>query len=428
MPRFRIGDERIGARVTSTGIRVSSRSRSNGSLVGSLALRTLYSLGAIFGCYLEGRAQQVPTMTTADPPLFHSSHSPDPQVSTIGDLTEGLFVSPNQFVFVDLTSCQVIVVRISDGVAVYAGREGDGPGEFRLPRLVGRFGNSGVIVWDQIHRRLAHVTTDGSVAPGPAVDRSILTHWLVGVVAAFPDGRFVIRDTRRPPISHFGVHRSPGRYRDTVQYKSVGPGGQSPRVVAQMLGDESYYERSGSRSRTQGVMFGHLLLEAPVGQHLAIAQTDRGRVILVDDTGDTVSEIPLPPGERLSGQHVAIERERMRDLEEDRARRWIGSGLSRGTTTPFHFRNLPAGDIARPVDRVLGDLNGRVWLRTVRPGEDREHWSVWEPARPKLAFTVVLRKGETLLDAAAGRVLLHTKDQHDVEYVLVRRIRQGTGG
>lgn len=390
----------------------------------SLACGTIAAVSAILGHHQSLAADQALRVSTADPPFFHSAHSSDSRVATIGDLADGLFVSADRFAFVDLASSQWIIVSIPEGAVLSAGRRGDGPGEFRHPVLVGRLPDIGVIVWDEVHRRLTNVTLDGSVTPGSAVDDALLTHWRVRVVASYPDGRFVIRDTRRPPISHFGLQeRRPGRYRDTVQYKSVASN-QSPRVIAEVLGSEMYYERAGSRSATTGVIFGAQLLEAGVGQYLAIAQTDLGKAVVIDGNGATIAEMLLPPGPEVSEEQIGAERRRRHDLSNDRARSRAGLGFP-GSTTPFEFRNLPASRVARPIDRIIGDLDGRLWMRTVRPGEDREHWQVWDIASAKVEFTVVLRRAEELLDAAGSLVLVSSKDAFDVDYLLVREIRQG---
>ena len=61
-------------------------------------------------------------------------------------------------------------------------------------------------------------------------------------------------------------------------------------------------------------------------------------------------------------------------------------------------------------------------MRLVRPGDEREHWQVWELAGPELAFTLTLSEGEALLDAAGERVLVTTTGEFDEAHLLVKEM------
>ena len=54
-----------------------------------------------------------------------------------------------------------------------------------------------------------------------------------------------------------------------------------------------------------------------------------------------------------------------------------------------------------------------------------EQWLVWDISGPRLLFAVVLGPGDLFLDAAGNRVLLRTRDEFDVDYVVVRGIESG---
>ena len=86
------------------------------------------------------------------------------------------------------------------------------------------------------------------------------------------------------------------------------------------------------------------------------------------------------------------------------------------------FRNLPANDVAPAINHMPGDLDGRLWLRIFRPGEEAEYWQVWNIGGPNLEFTLTLPQGEELLDATGNRVLVRTRDEFDVEYLVLREI------
>ncbi len=193
------------------------------------------------------------------------------------------------------------------------------------------------------------------------------------------------------------------------------------------LSSERYSSVSpnGSRS-TVNLIFGHLLLQAQVGQHLAVAQTDLGAVRLFDHSGNVTSEIPLPPGMAVSRER--IEAERSRRLAANEA---VATRMTEGSTGSFdfgnlwqnradHIRTVPANSVAPPIDRMMGDLDGRLWMRIFRPGNTSECWQVWEVSDPALMFTLTLAEGERLLDAAGNRVLIRSKDEFEVDYLLVK--------
>ena len=91
-------------------------------------------------------------------------------------------------------------------------------------------------------------------------------------------------------------------------------------------------------------------------------------------------------------------------------------------TRSDHVRTVPANEVAPPIDRLKGDLDGRLWMRLVRPEGGRERWQVWELAGPELAFTLTLSEGEALLDAAGDRVLVATTGEFDEARLLVKEM------
>ena len=368
-------------------------------------------------------AQEAPELYTADTPLYHSSTSSDERVSQIGRLYAARLLSPDRFVFVDLSLNWLVFVNASDGGVVTAGREGEGPHEFKLPILVGRSRDGGVVVWDAVHRRFALVNADGTFAEPPVYERSAFALVTTRVVARYADGTVVIADDAFP-IGLPGEQPPPGPFRNTVQYQTLAPN-EPARSIAQFLDTELYYEKQGSRGRSRSIIFAHRLHDAQVGQHLAVAQTDLGKVHVLDLSGATVAEVPLPPAIPMSEDRILAVRKGIEERATPGARRRRQSGvpeLLSGSGGPFLFRDLPANNVAPAINHMKGDLDGRLWLRLFRPDEEAEYWQVWDIDGPNLEFTLTLPEGEELLDAAGDRVLLRTRDEFDVEYLVLREI------
>ena len=363
-------------------------------------------------------AQGVPELHTAATPLFHSSASSDDRVSRIGWVERAMLLSPHRFVFLDHSDARLVFVDTTDGHVISAGREGDGPLEFRIPVLTGRPVDGELVVWDRSHGRVTLVSTDGVIREAPGYDRSAFAGLATRVAGSFADGALVITDDAWPIGRPWEQRRQPGPFRDTVRFQVLVPD-QTASSFAEYRGPESYYEVQGSRRGTRSIIHAHQLYDAQVGDHFAVAQTDLGVVHVLDLSGATVAEIPLPPAVGMSMDQIAAARKRIEGEAKERAE---NRDQMFPMMKPFVFENLPANNVAPAINHMLGDLDGRLWLRIFRPGEEAEHWQVWEIDGPNLKFTLTLREGEELLDAAGDRVLVRTKDEFDVHYLVVRRI------
>lgn len=405
---------------------------------------------------LDALPQDTPERRPAETAIFSSAGHPDGRVSEIGRLGTGMFLNPSRFVFVDTTVPHLVFVDIENGEVTTAGRDGQGPGEFRRATLLSRDGDGTVFVWDSRNQRLSlvDVVEGQGVVTQAEYDESLFKSGgplaMLGFgnrpVAAYPDGTLIVREDPSPSGDLFGMpRRDPGPYRDTVSY-NVAAVGEESRLLAEMLGTESF--SSGSRGGSQCTgpwIFGHELLQRQVGEHLAVAQTDLGSVRVFDRSGAVVAEVPLPPGKRASESHIEAARERRIASSERLAGSFAGMAgriaeeQGREVIRPRGLEDsadrmgdLPANEVAPPIDRMRGDMDGRLWLRLFDPGNTgvdpdsvSERWLVWDISGPRLLFAVTLAPGDLFLDAAGNRVLLRTRDEFDVDYAVVREIESG---
>jgi len=72
-------------------------------------------------------------------------------------------------------------------------------------------------------------------------------------------------------------------------------------------------------------------------------------------------------------------------------------------------------------------LDGRLWLRLFHPDGEIEQWQVWDVSAQEMLFTLALPVGEQVLDAVGDRVLVRTKDEFGVDYLLVREMVEANG-
>ena len=402
---------------------------------------------------LNALPQEAPERRPAETAIFNSAGHSDSRLSEIGRLGTAMFLEPGRFVFVDTTVPNLVFVDIANGEVVSAGREGEGPGDFRRAALLSRNGDGTVFVWDSRNQRISKVgVVDGQgVVTQAEYDESLFKSGgpltILGFgnrpVAAYPDGTLIVRDNPSPSGDMFGMpRRDPGPYRDTVPYRVAAPGGET-RLLAEMLGTQSFSSVSRGGSQNTGPwIFGHELLQRQVGEHLAVAQTDLGSVRVFDRSGAVVAEIPLPPGRRASESQIEAARERRIASSERTAGIFAEmagriaqeqgrevSGIRGPEDSADRMGDLPANEVAPPIDRMLGDMDGRLWLRLFDPANGdlddsvvSEEWLVWDISGPRLVFKVTLASGQDLLDAVGDRVLLRTRDEFDVDYVVVREI------
>ena len=386
----------------------------------------------------NSQTQTGPELHLADSPIFFSARHPDSKVSQIGRLAGAMYVGANRIVFVDGASQQLVFVDIANNSVAWAGRKGEGPQEFKSVRLLTRTADGGVVVWDDEHRRMHLVgvmNEEWIVADLPGYDKSVLRGGLLmQPVARYADGSLVFQGTDLPSANVFELAspREPGRFRDTIQYW-VSLLGQPLTLMFETLGKEMFSSVSRNKtmsSTTLDIIFGHTVLHAQVADQLAIAQTDMPSVRVFDSHGVEVAVIPMPKGVAVSEEQVNAVRQNRISANDDlvvRMRRDQGDGFdfaSGWAMRSDHIRAVPANDVAPPIDLMRGDFDGRLWLRLFRPGDMQERWQVWDLTgpRPSLAFTLVLSETEAFLDAAGDRVLVRSRDQFDVDYLVVKEI------
>ncbi|MXW17245.1 MAG: hypothetical protein F4139_03130 [Gemmatimonadetes bacterium] len=373
----------------------------------------------------------------AEIPLFHSAGHADQRVSVIGSLSGAMFLGIDQVVFVDRLSQQLVFLNTDSGAVASAGRRGDGPQEFKSVRLLARAADGSVAVWDPIRHRMnlvGIVNGKGVIGEVPGVDKSALRSRGIGMtepIARYEDGTVVYEGRELPSTPMFSPNtREPGHYRNTFSYWLAVPG-EPLRLLFEGLGSELFNSAAGSGSATQDVIFGHSLLHTQVGEFVAVSQTDLGSVLVFDRSGGVMAEVPLEPGTAVTQEDIDAVRERRLATNADQTRQ-IREQMQ-GQDFPVdiaslwakrrdNIRTTPANETAPPIDRMQGDLDGRLWLRLFRPGETGQRWQVWELGGPRLVFTLVLPEGEAFLDATGDRVLLRARDEFDVDYLVIKGI------
>ena len=358
----------------------------------------------------QGQEEPIPPlMHVGEADVFDSSEHPNSSVSQIGGLATAFFVDEHRLVIGDRLNAELHLVDLQDGSVRSVGRHGDGPGEFRLLTEMLRTPD-GFATWDVALARITWFSGAGDVMDTWAYNRLWFKKPVATPVAMLADGLVIFRDGEEP------TNRL-GRYREEIRYVAVARDG-IVGAIADARGPEYWMHANGF----QPVMLGHILLEAQIGDQIAIAQTDLSAIKIVDGHGATNAELPMAQGRMASAKQIEMLRERARERLRRRVAR-PSAGLLRESARANleNVDDVPANETTPPIDHLIVDRDGRLWLRSyAMPDDEDVRWEAWNPTDMSAPeFVVSFQSTSELLDASGAHVLLHERDSMGVDRVFV---------
>ena len=264
-----------------------------------------------------------------------------------------------------------VVIRTSDS-AYAVGREGDGPGEFRLPLSLSPNIAGGATVWDRIARRLTRFRPDAEVEETIAVEqrpgrmaREVfdLGHRRLVVSGVAHDARNPPAEDAEPPTAIELEHYDSAAI-DTVRH--VPP-----------WGPVGVWSRDGGSVRVSAFIRPfdsppHADVSAACGGLAAVSVGGRRlEIVLLDRFGEVVGEIR----DSLLGPRIT-------DQEVDA---FFSTFFAEALEEEFDLRNfLPVPERHPAVHDLQFTSDGRVWARLdpeyiLLEADRREHsrWRVW---------------------------------------------------
>jgi hypothetical protein len=254
------------------------------------------------------------------------------QFATITDVA----VTDSGFVLV--VSSEAPTLRYFDrsgGIRWTAGRDGTGPGEYRMPTRAA-LGPRGIQVVDMTLRRLTRLD-----ASGKFVSSAPLNGFAASTGARGRSGELVVL------MDDFRGTFMLQRWSASDSAKSIGT---VPRSAA---------AQSGTLTIPS-------IAVAPSGQIAVLRDPNDYRIVLLSPGGQTVTEIvrDIPRARRSPAEIAAVERRRQAAADRMRSER----GQSRGGASPIR----PPSDELKPhvsIDGLRFDDAGRLWARTMRGNE-----------------------------------------------------------
>lgn len=337
--------------------------------------------------------------------LFDSRSHPDMDVSVLESVETALFVGNSAVAVVDGRVPKLI--ELQTGEVQMVGGIGDGPGEFSgRPLAVARW-SEGLVVWDRGKGRVSLISDDGEL-----IDSRLQSN----VVTASIDAKLVGtlgKDTVVfwvPPSSTTlpdGVTRPNGQ---VMAFSAAGPG----RKITDVLQREIEVAREGRIFRRTEVLFGAASYVAITGEHFVVADTDADDVVVLDGMGELVASFPWP------GERIGVSSEQLSAVVDsiDVLLRGFEEAVAGQQIRPRGYQHR---SVAGPIDAMMTDRTGRVWMRRYLMPEDLgQLWWAWEHDRQAVELQLV--DNETLLDADEDRILVRVEDALGVQALLVREM------
>jgi hypothetical protein len=324
-------------------------------------------------------------------------------------------------VVVDGGSAQVRWYGSAGDYRSSAGRQGEGPGEFRDPRSGILAPGDTLILHDSRNRRLTWL----SPAETNAREEPLPGSGDVQLLGVLGEGGLAF--TRTQQTFHFGTNQTYTWTRDSVAIGVWSPAG-ADTLVRLAAGEHAQWLRftNGVPTHTMQMPlpFAHVTASGATRESIVLARSEAGQLEFLDRAGNLrriarAGAPPLPV--------TGADRDRYVEFSVESARRRSSPNLSEvSTDARDRLAILPEGHVMPPFDRVLVDSEDRIWVRDWVP--------VWAPPVPR-AWTVYGPDGRVRARAVmpAGLDPMHidgshvtgvTRDEMDVEYVTVHRIQR----
>lgn len=296
------------------------------------------------------------------------------------------------------------------------GREGGGPGEFRQLWGLIRMPGDTLVAWDWTAKRLTVYDPSGElvrVVPAPEADG-----FAPRLLGRLDRGRVAIAGGVQPgAIFAAGT----GPWNDSVPLLRVElEDGSVTDTLGTYPGDERYASVGDGAFWARRLLLGRReLLDVAAGA-IHVADGSAGEVRTYDSEGRLVrivrTGLPARPVTEAA-------------LDAARARYLGGVEENRLPEERRRLEELPVATRLPVLDGLFADLHGRVWMRLFDPeaGESRR-WVLLDGDGRAAGVLEIPERFEPL-DAGEGHVLFRTRDDLDVErLVLYRLVRLRSAG
>ena len=336
-------------------------------------------------------------------PVFRLGDAGDHPSSSFFQILDVALLPDGEVIVVDGGSAEVRRYDAAGRHLWSTGGRGEGPGEFRFPRYLGRRDDGAFLIWDRALSRVSTIGRNGERLDterrsGP--DGSALVafdlfddgYWLV----ALP----VVMQTPEPGIAWTDSVRL-GRYHPVLE-----------EVVRLATVAGMGFVWTGQYELP--VPFSPRPLRAIVGNRVAVASGPAPEVAVHDSTGALVTRY------RIARQPVPVTESDVRQVIESLVE--LGQGSEAVWRQWRDDMEIPSHEPA--FDRLLADADGNLWARRFTADlltREPPSWDVFDSAGAWLGV-VATPGGLTVTAIRDGLVAGVYRDELGIEYVSVHRL------
>jgi hypothetical protein len=229
-------------------------------------------------------------------------------------VTKGRLMPDGGFVLMDFGTMTLRRFSATGAFMWEAGREGDGPSEFRDPQVLQVLKPDSLLVFDTSSRQLSVISPSGDfVRSTPLRVPGILSPYIVAVAGTAEDG-FVALTSGSSPITP-GMGTAFGMRRPRAYFLAFGPNGDFVDTLLVLPGTEmSRTDLGGGRGEVAAPPYGHITSYAVRGPDIAVGTGDHLQVEIRDHTGE-VRDIMRGPDRDLTLTEADVETYRRWYLE-----------------------------------------------------------------------------------------------------------------
>ena len=303
------------------------------------------------------------------------------------------------------------------------GRQGQGPGEFETLGSVLLTPSDTLIVHDPRNQRVTWIAPNGALAREELA--AGLSSGAVTVLGSTAPGTLALAisaptyDVSHPDVSYT---------RDTLSVVRIGAAGVDS--LLRVAGQEGalwvrYADGRPAAMQQMGLPFAHPLLVGGSGAHLLIGRSEAQQLEILDSNAvlRRIARRLDEPVRLLTDQDRAAYVSRA--VEAAHARGQANTtALEKGLADLLAV--VPEGHTMPSFDRLLVDMEGRIWMRDYTPQRtvdlDRT-WTVYQPDG-HIRSRVAVPASITVMHAGRGYVTGVARDSLDVEYVVVHAIKE----
>jgi hypothetical protein len=289
------------------------------------------------------------------------------------------------------------------------GRQGEGPGEFRLIHSVSRIRGDTLVVWDPPLRRLSFLAPGGRLSETVQLGRSPASLTIGGQsVPTFPRSLHLLDDGTAIVEPGF-----------PTQVMTRGPGGVRRDTIPLLVFDRNggHIGMLGPVAAGETLVHEQTSMPMPFGHRLHVATGADGVYL---GTGRSLTiERWTPAGEVADSILVPIELRPVRDDDfeavKERILAWTDPRARGAMEAVLTAMPVPETMPAYSELRVAAD--GRLWIRENRNApDDPQEWRILNPDGEPAA-RVTIPSGLELLDAGGDFVIVLARDELHVEEV-----------